>query len=278
MINDLTTENISNLFKATRRFNQLQQTEFAAILEVTQGTISKIESGNMHPELGLWFKFLRAFNIADPYCFTYGSVEFNESAFQNLKKHGSPLLPTFPYETDKTVFTVRMIRPVFDYVIKNHLKAFEIFLKKHKIAIEVFYILNHPLTFDFAETFFSFLQEIKINEKSMSLLNLNFEASYGALNSNPAKDNSPGMFFDVLNNEKQSLVKYKLDESLNQYTVSLNKKAQGQIDSFASKNIVLNYNLLYPYHFLKATKHWKVSTPIITEIKKNSEWQISYAS
>jgi DNA-binding XRE family transcriptional regulator len=277
MINNLTTENIANLFKATRKFNQLQQTEFAAILEVTQGTISKIESGNMHPELGLWFKFLRAFNITDPYCFTYGSLEFNENVFQNLKQIGSPLLPNFPFETEKTIFTVRMIRPIFDYILKNHLKAFEVFLKKNKIGIEVFYILNHPLTVDFAETFFSFLQEVKINEKSLVLLNLNFDASYGALTTNPLKENSPAMIFEALNNEKQSLVKYKLEEELNQYTVSLNKKSQGQLDTFSAKNIVLNYNLLYPYHFLKSTKQCKASSPVITEIKKNTEWQISYA-
>lgn len=278
MISGTTSENISSIFKASRKFNQLQQTELAAILEVTQGTISKIESGNMHPELGLWFKLMRTFNIADPYCFTYGSLEFNEDAFTKLKDHGSPLLPEFPYENEKTIFTVRMIRPIFDLVIKNHSKAFEAFLKKHKISIEIFYILNHPLTFNFAEAFFAFLKENKINEKSIALLNLNFNSSFGAQANNLLTASSSVMFFNILNQDKDAFVKYKLDSSLDSYTVSMSKKKLLLIDSMASKDIVLNYNLLYPYHFLKATKQCQVTPPTIIEIKPNAEWKISYAS
>lgn len=275
---DNTTQNLAAIFKATRKFNQLQQTEFAAILEVTQGTISKIESGNMHPELGLWFKLLKSFNITDPYCFTYGGVEFNEDVFQTLKKAGSPLLPKFNFSNEKTIFTVRTIRPIFDFILKNHLKTFEGFLKEQKISIEIFYILNHPLPSDFAESFFIFLQENKINEKSVALLNLNFNSTYGGLSDSILKSNSPEMFFDVLNKDKDALVKYKLNPSSNTYTVSLNKKNLSLVESLSVKDLVINYNLLYPYHFLKSTKQCKITPPVITEIKKNQEWKIAYAS
>lgn len=278
MINENTAENISSIFKATRKYNQLQQTELAAILEVTQGTISKIESGNMHPELGLWFKLMRTFNISDPYCFTYGGLEFNTDAFKNLKLNGSPLLPEFLYENEKTIFTVRMIRPIFDLIIKTHTKTFEAFLKKHKVSIEIFCILNHPLTFNFAEAFFSFLLENKINDKSIALLSLNFNSSYGALSNSLLKANSPEVFLNILNQDKDALVKYKLDSSLDSYTASLNKKNLVLINSLETRDIIINYNLLYPYHFLKSTKQCKITPPLITEIKKNAEWTISYAS
>lgn len=278
MNSENSTQNIAAIFKATRKYNRLQQTEFAAILEVTQGTISKIESGNMHPELGLWFKLLKSFNITDPYCFTYGGVEFSEDVFQSLKQNGSALLPNFNFTKDKTIFSVRTIRPIFDFLLKNHWKAFEIFLKDQKISIEIFYILNHPLTYDFAEAFFIFLQENKINEKSVALLNLNFNSAYGGHSSGLLKSNSPEMFFDVLNKEKDALVKYKLNSSSNVYTVSINKKNQSLLELLTAKELVLNYNLLYPYHFLKSTNQCKIAPPVIAEIKKNQEWKISYTA
>lgn len=277
MTSENTAEHISSIFKATRKFNKLQQTEVAAILEVTQGTISKIESGNMHPELGLWFKLLRTFNISDPYCFTYGSLEFNKDAFNSLKDNGSPLIPGFTFENEKPIFTVRMIRPIFDLVIKTHSKTFEIFLKKHKISIEIFYILNHPLTLNFIEVFFAFLQEIKINEKSIALLSLNFNSSYGALSNTLLNANSPEIFFNILNQEKDALFKYKLNSSLHSYAVSVSKNNLLPTDTLAM-DLAMNYILLYPYHFLKSTKQCKITPPVITEIKKNLEWKIAYAS
>jgi len=232
----------------------------------------------MHPELGLWFKLLKSFNITDPYCFTYGALEFNKEVFQSLKVNGSALLPQYDFSSEKIIFNVRTIRPIFDFIVKNHMKAFEVFLKEKKISIEIFYILNHPLTFDFAGDFFSFLQENKINEKSVALLNLSFNLAHRGLSDSLLKSNSPEMLFDVLNKETDDLVKYKFDSSSNVYTATLSKKNQSIVDSLAAKDLLMSYNILYPYYFLKSTKQCKVTPPVITEIKKNLEWQISYAS
>jgi DNA-binding XRE family transcriptional regulator len=278
MINENSVQNLAAIFRACRKFNKLQQTEAAAILEVTQGTISKIESGNMQPELGLWFKLLRTFKITDPYCFTYGGVEFDEDVFRLFKSEGSALLPNFDFKNEQIIFTVRTIRPIVDFIVKNHQKAFDVFLKDNKIGKEVFYILNHPLTFDFAESFFSFLRDNKINEKSISLLNLNFDSSLGGSLESILRSNSTDSIFDFLNNEKDSLVKYKLNTSDNSYNVSINKKSSALLEQLSAKDLLVNYNLLFPYHFLKSTELCKSSPPVITEIKKNSEWQVSYAS
>jgi DNA-binding XRE family transcriptional regulator len=278
MINENSVQNLAAIFRACRKFNKLQQTEAAAILEVTQGTISKIESGNMQPELGLWFKLLRTFKITDPYCFTYGGVEFDEDVFRLFKSEGSALLPNFDFKNEQIIFTVRTIRPIVDFIVKNHQKAFDVFLKDNKIGKEVFYILNHPLTFDFAESFFSFLRDNKISEKSISLLNLNFDSSLGGSLESILRSNSTDSIFEFLNNEKDSLVKYKLNSSDNSYNVSINKKNSALIEQLSAKDLLVNYNLLFPYHFLKSTELCKSSPPVITEIKKNSEWQVSYAS
>ena len=173
------SESIAVLFKSTRRFNRLQQTEFAAILGVTQGTISKIEAGAMSPDLELWFKFLRAFNIQDPYCFTYNGIELNDSSFAHLRTDGSALAPRFDYKNGTYIFNSRKLRPLYDFLVTNHTKAIEDFLKDNKIGKEIFYILNHPITTDLALHFFDFLENNKINAKSVSLLELNFNHSLG---------------------------------------------------------------------------------------------------
>jgi DNA-binding XRE family transcriptional regulator len=278
MINENSIQNLAAIFKASRKFNKLQQTEVAAILEVTQGTISKIESGNMQPELGLWFKLLKTFKIIDPYCFTYGGLEFNEEVYQSFKSEGSALLPSYDYSTENVIFNVRTIRPLVDFLLKSHLKAFDVFLKDNKISKEVFYILNHPLTFDFAESFFVFLKENKINEKSISLINFNFDSSLGGEYEALIKSKSIDSIFELLSKDTASLVKYKLDTAHNSYHVILNKKNLSLIDQLTAKELIINYNSLYPYHLLKSTDLCKVNPPVIKEIKKNNEWQICYAS
>lgn len=278
MITTDSIKNIADIIRALRKYNQLQQSELANILGVTQGTISKVESGNMQPDLGLWLNFVKTFNIADPYCFTYGGVELHGDTFEVLKKGHSALLPKFKFEKDKDIFTIKTIRPIFDYLIKNQLKAFEAFLSKNKINIEVFYILNHPLTLEFINTFFSFLEEHKINEKSLTLLDFNFNSSMGAQSGKLLNAKDPDLFFSILGNEQHSLLKYKFTPTDHSYLVSLSKKNQSLISEIPSKEMIMNYHILYPYYFLKSTKQCKNSAPQIINLKKNSEWQISYAS
>ncbi len=275
---DTTTTNIATIFRATRKLHRLQQTEIAAILEVTQGTISKVESGNMHPELGLWFKLLKSFSISDPYCFTYGGLEFNENTFSNLEKEGSPFLPLYRFTGENTLFSARTLRPIFEYLLKTHFKALETFLKEKKVALELFYVLNHPIPVEFAEAFFIFLHDNKINDKSLSHLNLSFASAYGAFSNNVLKTNSLEVFFDILNKEKDAIAKYKYDNNSQTYTVTLNKKSQNKMNQIQQKDSIINYNLLFPYYYLKSTKQSKMINPKIVEVKKNVEWKIAYAS
>jgi hypothetical protein len=78
--------------------------------------------------------------------------------------------------------------------------------------------------------------------------------------------------------DEDSLVKYKINTTSNSYNVSLSKKNRGLLEPLSSKELVLNYNLLYPYYFLKSTGQCKITPPIISEIRKNTEWQVFYAS
>lgn len=276
MVSKETNYSIAALFKSTRKFHRLQQTEFSAILGVTQGTISKIEAASMSPELGLWFKFLRAFNIQDPYCFTYYGVEFDEAAFQKLRTDGSSLAPAFDFSKSNYIFTVRKIRPLYDFLMKNHSKSFENFLKDNKISKEIFYILNHPLTTEFADTFFSFLEDNKINAKSVALLDLNFEHALGRqMKELMAAESSDGIF-SIINEDQDNILEYEFGNK-GEYFINLKKKNLPFVKSLEKPELVMNYNFLYPYHVMKATKNIKISAPQITEVKKDQRWQVLYA-
>lgn len=271
-------ENIAEIFRATRKFYGLNQTEMANVLTVSQGTISKIESGNMQPELGLWFKFIKLFNITDPYCFSYKGVEFAKNAFDGLKIKGSSLLPSLDYSFGNNVFSVRKIRPIIDFLKANHSKTFDRFLTKNKIAPELFCILNHPLTLELIDIFFSYLSEIKINEKSFGLMDLNFTSSlHGNITNNPVASSAEEAF-EFLNDQDDLFSEYFLKEKNDEYIVRLDKEMTSKVKKFSNCNLILNYNLLYPYHYLKTIKKIKVKNPIIKETKKGHEWLVTYAA
>jgi DNA-binding XRE family transcriptional regulator len=269
---------IAVLFKSTRKFHRLQQTEFAAILGVTQGTISKIESGSMGPELGLWFKFLRAFDIQDPYCFTYYGLELNESAFSKLKTEGAALASGFDFSKENYIFSVRKIRPLYDFLIKNHSKSFEVFLKQNGISKEIFYILNHPITIELADTFFSFLADNKINAKSLALLDLSFDHALGRQMKQLASSESAGDLFSIINNDEYSILEYEFTGTKGEYFINLKKKNLSYLKSLEKSDLVMNYNLLYPFHVMKSTKSIKGTSPVIHEIKKDQRWQVTFAA
>lgn len=269
---------IAVLFKSTRKFHRLQQTEFSAILGVTQGTISKIEAGSMSPELGLWFKFLRAFNIQDPYCFTYYGLELNESAFSTLKTEGAALASGFDYSKGNYIFNVRQVRPLFDFMMKNHSKTFEAFLKENGIAKEMFYILNHPITTELADTFFSFLEDNKINSKSVALLDLSFDHALGRQMKKLAASESGKDIFTIINNDEDSVLEYEFTGTKGEYFVNLKKKNLALVKSLEKPELVMNYGLLYPFHVMKSTKSIKGNGPVIHEVKKDQRWQVTYAS
>ena len=277
MISKEATLNIAALFKSTRKFHKLHQTEFSAILGVTQGTISKIESALISPELGLWFRFLKAFNILDPYCFTYAGVEFNESAFKQLKTEGSVLAPKFNFKDGPYIFTVNKIRPLYDFMVKNHQKTFDTFLKDNKISREIFYILNHPLPYDFVDAFFGLLDEIKINEKSLALLDLNFNSALGRHMDHLLQSGSAEDFFNIINSDRDNLFEYKMGSNKGEYSIHLNQNANLPLHAMKKADVIVNYNLLYPYHVMKSTQNLKASLPSIQEMKHNQEWQVQYA-
>jgi DNA-binding XRE family transcriptional regulator len=271
-------KNISILFKATRKYNGLLQSEFANILGVTQGTVSKIEAGTMIPDLSIWFKLLRSFKILDPYCFTYSGLEYNEDVFNLLRTNGSKLAPKFDFKEDKYISNVRKVRPLFDYLQTKNTKVLDRFLEDQSVSSEIFYILNHPLTSGFVDTFFSYLDESKINAKSIALMDLDFHNSLGRNIEEINNSQNNLELYKILNSNTHDLFDYESSKNKNEYFVSLNKKNANLFKGLEKCSFILNYNLLYPFHAIKSLKGAGASSPEIFEMKEDQRWRIVYAS
>ncbi len=205
-------------------------------------------------------------------------MEFDESAFLKLKTEGSSLAPGYDFSKNNYICNVKMIRPLYDFLMKNHSKSFESFLKDNKIGREIFYILNHPLTTEFVDTFFTFLDENKINAKSVALLDLNFEHSLGRQMKELVSSESSDEIFNIINNDSDSLLEYEFTGNKGEYFINLKKKNLPFVKSLEKSDLVMNYNFLYPYHVMKSTKNIKGAMPAIHEVKKDQRWQVTYAS
>lgn len=85
-IKKLDAEKISQIFKIVRITSNLDQKQIAKKLKITQGTVSKIEAGEMTPNLELWYTFVKTFKIDDPFCFDSDRVYFFVGKFLRCKE------------------------------------------------------------------------------------------------------------------------------------------------------------------------------------------------
>lgn len=264
---------IANIFKSCRSFHKLHQSEVAKILHVSQGAVSKAELGICKIELKFWFNFLKAFNIQDPYCFTYDAFELDESVFNNLKREGSSLAPQFKFFDESYVFRIKLIRPVFDFLQIFFSEELDAYLKKNKIKIHIFYILNHPVPLDLLDSFFLFLEGMKIDIKSLPYLNLCFDAAFGRqLETMPRLNLSD--VFRLLKNDNQPF-SYRLNKDKN-YIGTLKTEFFEVVKAMKSYELFMEFNLLLPYFLYKSKVENQSQFTSKSEVLKNKQWEVVY--
>ena len=268
---------IANIFRATRKFHSLQQVEFAAILGVSQATISKIERANMACELALWFKFLRAFGIIDPYSFLYSGVEFNESQFRfkSLDSETSALAPMYTFFQD-SFFQIKHIRPLYDYIYSNHKKKLVIFLKEKNIHPEIFQILNHPISANFVDDFFSLIVSCKISHENLNSLELDF--TFSSYNSVRIKDfrelpDALEFFKGILGG-----VDFNLDVESAYYDCIFSDKFLIEISKMKNIKTLKAYYVWYPFLFLKFAGFHSLPLPCFVDREESKDWPIKMSS
>lgn len=151
------SSNLPFFFKAVRKFYGFQQVEFSKRLLVSQSTISKIETGQMLPDLAVWFRFIIEFSIKDPYCLYYDGFELDESIFveKNFNFH---LIPQLNEKSIQTI-PVKKILPIHNFLLGHHYSSYLAFLRREDIPKVVFYIFNHPLPVSFAKNLINFYKD-----------------------------------------------------------------------------------------------------------------------
>lgn len=269
---DLMKNNIALIFKATRRFHGLQQTEFSAILGITQGTISKIESATMTTELELWFRFLEAFKINNPFSCYFGGFELPANSFLALEKGKSELAPEYSIQ-QKEIFQIKHIRPLYEYLQKKQLTPLETFLKEKKIRPEIFSILNHPISLKFIEDFFTFVSSCKIPFDAPGALSFDFHDTF--LGNEDKFRNEIGGIYDSWSDLVEPF-DIKINSKSGQYRFSLKKRAHVEISKLNNSLQLTKYLASAPYWKLKYLGKTSSSMPVLKFDEKFKEALVSF--
>ena len=262
--NGLLKPNLAKIFKSMRLLLGLHQSDFGVILGVTQGTISKIEAGSMQCDLIIYFKLSLMLSFLDPCCVQNGAVELLNYQFN---KKGSNLAPSFDFENEPSIFEIRRIRPLYDYLEKKHPKELSIFLKKNGIRSEIFCILNHPVTAPLADSFFSFLKSVNITIKNLQLIDFNFDSAYGGKCKELVELGSDD-FINRIQNESNFLTFKTSGE--NSYTAALKAPNKNLIESLENRKLIIYYNVIFPYCFFRKNQN----SLKMEENMENQSWKV----
>ena len=256
---DSMKNNIALIFKATRRFHGLQQTEFSAILGITQGTISKIESATMTTELELWFRFLDAFKINNPFSCYFGGLELPANSFLALEKGKSELAPEYSIRP-KEIFQIKHIRPLYEYLQKKQLMPLETFLKEKKIRPEIFSILNHPISLEFIEDFFTFVSSCKIPLDAPGALSFDFYDTF--LGCEDKFRNEIDSIYESWS-EVAEPFDIQINSKSGHYRFSLKKRVHSEISKLRNSLQLTKYLASIPYWELKYLGKTNSSAPVM---------------
>lgn len=256
---DLMKNNIALIFKATRKFHGLQQTEFSAILGITQGSVSKIEAATMATELELWFRFLDAFNINNAFSCYFGGFELPSKSFNRLDKGGADLAPGYNIQ-QKEIFQIKHIRPLYDYLYKKQLAGLEGYLKESRIKPEIFSILNHPISLEFVEDFFKLVSGCKIPFDAPGVLSFDFHDTF--LGREDRFRNEIDSIYESWA-EVAEPFNIQINSKSGHYRFSLKKRVHSEISKLNNSLQLTKYLASIPYWELKYLGKTNSSAPVI---------------
>lgn len=150
-----------SLFRDLRKLYGYTQVEMAEKLNVSQSTISKVESEVFVPELTLWFDFVREFGVLDPYCFYYGTAELRDIPNLSLANKDNWHGAWAAKHKKKFSVTVRALAPLITH-LKTHANApLKTLLGKHGATPAVLTVLNYPVPWDVVWGMFELAEDSK---------------------------------------------------------------------------------------------------------------------
>jgi len=166
----------ATLLRSLRKHFGLYQSTFADYLETTQGTLSKLEAGQLELSAMQWVSICMRFNL-DPNCLSTGLIESIGNScikLESTSKVGNFKIPkNYSYLMGSTV---RTATPIINYAKEKMGKdKTNEFLQSLGFDPDYFIILSHPLNLKFIEKIVLQLVTMGfINEGNVEkILNLN---------------------------------------------------------------------------------------------------------
>jgi DNA-binding XRE family transcriptional regulator len=232
-----------SLFRDLRKLFGYTQIEMASRLNVSQSTISKVESEVFVPELTLWFDFVKEFGILDPYCFYYGTAELRDlpNLFEANKSGWYGVWA--PKHKKKMTMTIRALGPIITH-LKVHAPApLKTLLAKNGATPVVLSVLNYPVPSDVVWGLFELAQDCKV--------------SFNLANVAPMQ-NEQGFFFTRLLSQQapQSYLAFVQSHSGDYFGAIKLENSKEEIEGIPAsiKKSVRKYLSEYPAHLSRRPK------------------------
>jgi transcriptional regulator with XRE-family HTH domain len=157
-------ERIANVMKVGRKLRGLSQSEMAEALNISQGKVSKLESGILAPDAGCWYTFCQQLKVNPDFTYNTGYI------FTSTRERGLKGVFKLGKLKKRALIKIKECIP-FVMTIKE-LGRYEDFLKhtrKLKIDADVFYVPDYSVPIDILRMIFNFLSE-NISERNFLLL------------------------------------------------------------------------------------------------------------
>lgn len=138
---------LPQIIRASRKYFQLTQTQMASALDISQGAISKIETGDLILDCHQWMKFCKDYQINPDSLFT-GLVEFKThrkiERVNHLPRIGNFKIPSrYAFNIDSSViFYLPLLRWIIEMNGQNY---FESFCQEKNLDSDLFLIPIFPI-------------------------------------------------------------------------------------------------------------------------------------
>ncbi len=174
-------KNVSMVMRAGRKNNNLQQTDIADLLSLTQSTISKFERGDLVPTAPEWIAYCNLVNI--PYsCLESGIIDhFARTSIMEDEIENGFKLPA-KYSNLRGI-SVRSVLPIINFLkYKWGDETVRKYLKKMKIDLDYFTILDNLINYNLYFDLYNIVVENHLlNEMNSSLQFFTSQDSQGRL-------------------------------------------------------------------------------------------------
>jgi transcriptional regulator with XRE-family HTH domain len=239
--------NTSRVLRCARKLRGLTQVEASQELNISQGMISKLESGFLSPSASLWFAATKLYNIHVQDSFETGYIDTLFNSNVGIDQKSLFKIPT--KYTLNASYSMRSIAPLLNYFInKKGAKNAKLFFKKMKVDSDYFYVLDAKLNAGFVmEVLANLNKEQFPNKEDLVAMmgNVNRPSLHGHLRHlyDSAKDTKHLLKIYTENGALyESNLHYQFKElGNNMVSISMNPKADKTVDSETMNRFLFSY-------------------------------------